>query len=238
MSKKFVLKNLVTHEEVGFEEMPSEIIIPEGSDQLLYCSAISAGSVSLREGAKLTVVFVGSKGWPTNQKLVFNLEGRNTDLTFLGFIVGLDKESFAFETISNHIAQQTKAHYYLRAAMFGASNVDYQGKLIIQKNAQLADTYLAHHTLLLSDESRARTIPALEIEADDVKAGHAATIGKVDKDLMFYLLSRGISREQAEELLIHGFFETQIRMIPEEATQTLVRDTITKLLPSHQETVV
>ncbi|MCC7196918.1 SufD family Fe-S cluster assembly protein [Candidatus Peregrinibacteria bacterium] len=238
MSKKFVLKNLITHEETGFEEFPSELVIPEGSEQLLFCSAIRNGTVQLREGAKLTVVFVGSKGWPTNQKMIFDLVGRNTDLTFLGFVVGLEKESFPFETISNHIAQQTKAHYYLRAAMFGASNVDYQGKLLIKKSAQLADTYLAHHTLLLSDESRARTIPALEIEADDVKAGHAATIGKVDKDLMFYLLSRGISREQAEELLIHGFFETQVRMIPEEATQTFVREMITKLLPSHQNVVV
>lgn len=238
MNKKIVLKNLVTLEETGFDELPSELEISAGSEQLLYCSAVSNGSVQLREGAKLTVVFVGSTGWATSQKMVFNLVGENTDLTFLGFIVGLHAESFPFETISNHIEQQTKAHYYLRAAMFGSSNVDYQGKLIIQKHAQLADTYLAHHTLLLSDESRARTIPALEIEADDVKAGHAATIGKVDKDLMFYLLSRGISRQQAEELLIHGFFETQIRMIPEEATQTLVRDTITGLLPSHQETVV
>jgi|GEM_PF-565266 len=238
MDTNFVLKNLTDTKEESFAEFPSELVIPEGADQLLLCSAIPAGKVVLREGAKLTVVFVGCRGWSQSRKMVFDLIGRNTDLTFLGFIVGLGSEAFPFETISNHIAQQTKAHYYLRAAMFGASNVDYQGKLIIQKHAQLADTYLAHHTLLLSDDSRARTIPALEIEADDVKAGHAATIGKVDKDLMFYLLSRGISREQAEELLIHGFFETQIRMIPEEKTQTLVRELITKFLPSHHETVV
>ncbi|HLG25357.1 MAG TPA: SufD family Fe-S cluster assembly protein, partial [Candidatus Gracilibacteria bacterium] len=141
------------------------------------------------------------------------------------------EKTFNFETVSNHLKPRTKAHYYLRSAMFGVSSVDYKGTLIIEKPAQLADTYLAHHTLLLSENSRARSVPALEIEADDVKAGHAATIGKVDRELLFYLKSRGIPEDMATEMLIQGFFEGQLAMIPDEKTQEMAREGIMASLP-------
>ena len=66
----------------------------------------------------------------------------------------------------------------------------------------------------------------MEIEADDVKAGHAATIGKVDNDMLFYLQSRGIDKKEAEQLLIAGFFEEQLRMIPDINLQDYLRETL------------
>lgn len=210
----------------------AEKITVESGERLILANSVTNTQVVLTEGARLTYVLFANNGWSGIPKITFEFVGRNSELNFLGFIIGLGKQTFPFETISRHISPQTKAHYHLRAVMFDDSTVDYKGNLIIEKSAQLTDTYLAHHTLLLSDGARARTIPALEIEADDVKAGHAATIGKVDKDLMFYVKSRGISEKEAEQLLVSGFFERQLRMIPEEKAQASLRKNLLHALPS------
>jgi len=84
--------------------------------------------------------------------------------------------------------------------------------------------------MLAGEESRAKTIPCLEIEADDVKAGHAAAIGKVDAEEMFYLQSRGINKKDAEEMLVMSFFESQLGLIEDLETRDHVRDIVIKSL--------
>ena len=202
-------------------------------EKLIIKNSVEEEKVVLQEGDDVTYVLFATEGWEGTPKLTFEIAGREARLRFLAFIIGSGKDRFNFETISNHVAPNTKAEYFVRAALFDGSMVDYKGNLVIMKDAQLTDTYLAHHTLLLSDDARARTIPALEIEADDVKAGHAATIGKVDKELLFYLKSRGIREEEAQKLLITGFFETQLQMIPDEKVRDELRVKVLKKLPTY-----
>lgn len=209
------------------------IVISEESSSILLTDELKNCTIRLGEGARLTFIFVGHEGWENLTKVQFEMAGRESELLFLGLIVGKEKTKFPFETISKHLVPQTKAHYYVRAAMFDHSLVDYKGNIIIEKQAQLTDSYLAHHTLLLSNYARARTIPALEIEADDVKAGHAATIGKVDEEVLFYLQSRGINEKEAEMMLIEGFSEPELKMIEDEKLQEYLRQTLQQLLPIH-----
>jgi Fe-S cluster assembly protein SufD len=216
---------------IQISRLPGQTIIAKGVEKTLLVREVVDSTVVLEENAKLTFVLLGVNGWESLRKMTFEFVGKNSELQFLGFIIGTGSQTFPFETISKHLAPQTKAHYLLRAAMFDSSIVDYKGSIIIDKKAQLADTYLAHHTLLLSNLARARTIPALEIEADDVKAGHAATIGKVDDELMFYLKSRGINSKEAREMLISSFFEKQLQMIPDKKIQEDLRKIIKKSLP-------
>lgn len=212
--------------------LPEKIVIPLETEQTLFVSTATNSTIVLEEGAHLTFILFCTEGWSETAKLTFEFSGKNSSLQFLAMMIGKGKNHFPFETISRHIVPQTKAHYFVRAAMFDDSLVDYKGNIIIEKEAQLTDTYLAHHTLLLSDRARARTIPALEIEADDVKAGHAATIGKVDEELMFYLQSRGIATKEAEQMLISGFFEDQLKLVHDEKIQLSLRELILKNLPT------
>ncbi len=212
--------------------LPAEITIRRGEEKTLVFSKLQNALVRVEEGAKLIFVLVATEGWAELAQITFELTGREAEVKFLGFIVGAQDHKFPFETISRHLVPQTKAHYYLKAAMFGSSIVDYKGNIMIAKEAQLTDSYLAHNTLLLSPQARARTIPALEIEADDVKAGHAATIGKVDDELMFYLTSRGISPKEAEEMLIQGFFADYLRMIPDEKLRGQIGEFLEQSIPT------
>jgi len=211
--------------------LPQKLSIGKGSEQTLLVTQATDTTIVLEEGAKLTFILFATEGWEGVPKITFEFLGRNSELQFIGIIIGTGTSLFKFETISYHVATNTKAHYRLKAAMFDRSVVDYKGNLVITKPAQLSDTYLSHDTLLLSDYARAKSVPALEIEADDVKAGHAATIGKVDDELMFYLLSRGIDPKEAEQMLITSFFEKQLTLIPDLKMREDLQKKILEALP-------
>lgn len=229
--KGLLLKNLETGMTQTLGEVGQELVIPDNSSMICLVSAAEECNIVLRENSLLTFVLFATEGWEGTPKITFEFTGRNSELECLGLIVGTGAMSFAFETVSKHLTTNTKASYRIRAAMFDRSVVDYKGNLVIPKPAQLTDTYLSHDTLLLSDYARAHTVPALEIEANDVKAGHAATIGKVDDELKFYLLSRGIEAQEAEQLLINSFFQSQLDRIPDEEMRGSLKKALSKALP-------
>lgn len=199
--------------------------------QTILTYSLKTATIAIPADTNFTYVAFLKTGWRLPQKIQFDFEEENSTLNFFAFIIGAGKETFPFETISNHTVPHTNAYYHIRGAMFDRSEVNYRGCLNIKKPAQITDCYLAHHTLMLSPDAKTRTIPSLEIEADDVKAGHAATIGKVDEDLMFYLAARGINKEQGQSLLIKGFMEADLKKIPDTNLQTLIAQTIQESLP-------
>lgn len=211
------------------------IRIARDEEKTLVVESLQNATITLEEGARLNFILFGTTGWEAMANVQFEFVGSNSELNFLGFIIGRDKAQFPFETFSQHRVPQTKAHYNVKAALYDSSLVDYKGTLVVDKPAQLADIYLSHDTLLMSDKARARTVPALEIEADDVIAGHAATIGKVDQEMMFYLKSRGIDPQAAERLLISGFFESHLQMVSDETVREELRAKIIDALPFSYE---
>ena len=102
----------------------------------------------------------------------------------------------------------------------------FRGLIRVDKDAQLTDAYQTNRNLILSEQAKARTLPNLEIEADDVRCSHGATVGQVDAAQLFYLMSRGLSRMQAERLLVFGFFDEVLRRIPVEGVRKRIRETI------------
>jgi Fe-S cluster assembly protein SufD len=87
------------------------------------------------------------------------------------------------------------------------SRAVWRGVIRVDKGAQKTDAYQENRNLLLSREAHADSIPGLEIEANDVRCTHGATIGQIDRLQLFYLMSRGLDREQAERLIVRGFFQ-------------------------------
>jgi len=84
----------------------------------------------------------------------------------------------------------------------------------VYPGAQKTDAYQTNRNLLLSDGARADSLPNLEIQADDVKCSHGATVGQLDEESRFYLMSRGLSREQAERLVVLGFLGEVLSRLP------------------------
>lgn len=210
--------------------LPKQLRINAGEQKTLIVSSLETCTISLEADASLTLIAILSQGWEEKQVITFNLDGQQSSLNFIALILAKDENNFPFETISNHNNVSTHAACYVRSAMFDKSSINYKGMLIIPKKSQITDSYLAHHSLMLSEKAKVVTVPCLEIEADDVSAGHAATIGRVDEDLLFYLSSRGISKEQARDMLIRGFIEADIDKIDsEEARQIVLKEVQDKL---------
>lgn len=103
-----------------------------------------------------------------------------------------------------HCAPETVSKVNIRGVLFGKSQANFDGLIRIEKGAVNSDGFL-RADFLLFDESKARPLPYLEILENQVKAGHAATVTRVDDDQIFYLQTRGISKDEAEKLIVDGF---------------------------------
>jgi Fe-S cluster assembly protein SufD len=130
------------------------------------------------------------------------------------------------DTQQNHMAPHTTSDLLFKGALTGKSRSVWQGMIYVAPGAQKTDGYQANRNLTLSKEARADSIPGLEILADDVRCTHGATVGKIDPDEIFYLLSRGIPRAEAERLIVEGFFDPIMQRIPFEGVRTRLEQAI------------
>ncbi len=106
-----------------------------------------------------------------------------------------------------HDALRTVSRVNTRGIVGKGKHVLSHAKVIIPKHAQLSDSFVSQHFLLLDESAQAEALPSLEIEADEVKASHAATISPLDEEKLFYLTSRGLSTNEARKLIIEGFLK-------------------------------
>ena len=140
-----------------------------------------------------------------NNRLDIVLAGVNASVEVVGLVLGSKDDEKSIDANIVHAAPNTKSNVNVRAVLRGKSQFAFRGNVRIEKGAKGADAYLRSDALLFDDARMGDDTPSLEILEPDVKAGHAATIGKVDEQMLFYLMSRGISRKQAEKLLVEGF---------------------------------
>jgi Fe-S cluster assembly protein SufD len=118
-----------------------------------------------------------------------------------------EKEVAAVKVVIHHKAQNTQANTTLRGVARDASKISFTGRIIIDPECGNSNSFLTERILLLSDDAKAEAVPDLEILTDDVKCSHAASISRIPETQLFYLMSRGISRSSAEDLIVEGFLE-------------------------------
>jgi Fe-S cluster assembly protein SufD len=105
--------------------------------------------------------------------------------------------------------------------------------IYVAPGADKTDGYQANRNLLLSKQARDDSIPGLEILANDVRCTHGATVGKIDADQVFYLMSRGIARPDAEKLIVEGFFDPIMQRIPFEGVKHRFQKAISDKMGSY-----
>jgi len=138
--------------------------------------------------------------------------GANSDM--LGLYFGDGSQHFDHNTSQDHLAPNTASDLLYKGALDEASRSVFRGIIRVHPGAQKTDAYQTNRNLLLSGEARADSLPKLEIQADDVKCSHGATVGQLDPESRFYLMSRGLNREQAERLVVMGFLGEVLSRLP------------------------
>lgn len=138
-------------------------------------------------------------------KLTFNLRDPQARCDVKCLYLGVDNQSLNIDILVNHEVSNTTSKQSVKGILQGKARACFHGLISIKKDAQNADGYQNHRALLLSDDAIVKAVPELEIYADDVKCAHGSAVGPLDANSLFYLMSRGIKREEAEKMLIHAF---------------------------------
>jgi Fe-S cluster assembly protein SufD len=147
------------------------------------------------------------------------LAGQGAEGRMSGFYIADGVQHFDHDTQQNHLAPDTTSDLLFKGALTGHSRSVWQGMIYVAPLAQKADGYQANRNLILGKGARADSIPGLEILADDVRCTHGATVGQLDEEPLFYLMSRGLPRPEAERLVVDGFFAPIMERIPFEGVR-------------------
>lgn len=150
----------------------------------------------------------------TKAYLEMELDGRGSNGRMSGFFFADHEQMFDLDTQQNHNAPLTTSDLLFKGAAKDDARTLWQGMIKSLPQMQRIDGFQACRNLVLGDDARMDAIPGLEIEADDVLCSHAATFGTLEWEPIFYLMSRGIPRSEAELMVIEGYFDELLDRIP------------------------
>ncbi|WP_115460622.1 Fe-S cluster assembly protein SufD [Winogradskyella aurantiaca] len=141
----------------------------------------------------------------TRNNLNYYQNGERIDSTLKGVTIIGNKQHVDHHTLVHHIEPNCESHQDYKGIYGDAATGVFNGKVIVEKEAQKTNAFQANNNILLSDKSSINTKPQLEIFADDVKCSHGCTIGQLDESALFYMRSRGIPEKEARALLMYAF---------------------------------
>jgi Fe-S cluster assembly protein SufD len=156
-------------------------------------------------------------------------EGATSRVTGAYFTDG--EQHLDYDTFQEHIAPNTTSDFAFKGALRDKSTAVWRGMIRVEPDAQKTNAYQENRNLMLSPTTHAVPIPGLEILANDVRCTHGATVGRVDREQLFYLMSRGLSRGEAERLIVRGFFEDVLARVELEPVREALATALEARIP-------
>jgi Fe-S cluster assembly protein SufD len=138
----------------------------------------------------------------------------------LGVFFADETQHFDHRSVQDHAAASCTSDLLYKGALRDHSRAVYSGWVHVRPGAQKTNAMQTSRNMVLSESAKADAIPNLEIEANDVRCGHAASVGPVEEETLFYLQSRGIPRDEAERLVVTGFFQEVLDRVALEEVRT------------------
>jgi Fe-S cluster assembly protein SufD len=177
-------------------------------------------------------------GHLTKQTLDIITAEPGSDMRHNGVYFTQGDEHLDLFTTDRHESRDTTGDTVWKGASTGNSRASYEGLIEIIEKATNSHTYLQTHSLMLSKDAKVDAIPSLIVKVDDVSASHGGTVGEVDENLVFYMRTRGIGREDAIRILVEGFFEPVVTLFEDEHLEELVRERIAGKLAEAREDII
>lgn len=153
----------------------------------------------------------------TKAFLDLDLSGTGGHGELLGIYFPTGRQHIDHQTLQLHRAPHCFSDLLFNGALKEHARSVYMGQIRVYRGAQKTDAYQRNGNLILDGTARADSIPGLEIEADDVRCTHGATAAQVEDEYVFYLMARGLSRAQAERMIVQGFFQAVLDRVPVES---------------------
>ncbi len=174
---------------------------------------LSAARGTLQAGSRLNLNTVTLGGRTARHTISGLLKGEHAELNLNGLDVLCDQTEMYHHTVTEHWVPDCVSNQYYKGILDDESKSEFNGMVFVAEGANGTDSRQLNKNLLLSENARVWTRPQLQINADDVKCAHGATVGQLEKEQLFYLASRGLDRELAQGLLTYGFAEEIIQRI-------------------------
>jgi len=217
-------------EEPGYRTGSAEIFVGEGSEvgyvalQKWGRNAWHLGDqrARLEKDSKLRLFNVTLGARFSKTRVEASLAGQGSDAELKAIYFASGEQFFDFHTLQDHQVGNTRSDLLFKGALQDTARTVYAGLIRIEKGAARSDAYQANRNLVLSDHAKATSIPMLEIDNNDVRCTHGATVGPVDPQSMFYLQSRGIPEATAKRMIVQGFFGDVLDRIPFEHARNLI----------------
>lgn len=162
------------------------------------------------------------------------LQQAEAELDSHALLVGHANRHVDCLNIAQHVAPHTRSRQTARAIASGKSRVVFNSKVIVGRDAAHSDSQQSSRGLLLSPTAEIDTRPQLEIHTDDVKCAHGATTGRLDPNMLFYMLSRGIDRDTAQSLLVYAFLADVLTGMSVEPMRAAIETALIAQLPDSQ----
>ena len=172
-----------------------------------------------------TFIFSSGSDYIKNE-VSCNLEGQYSSAFINGIHLLSKNKHHEIRTNTNHLYENTKSYQLIKSVIDDSSKSVYQGKIYVDSKAQKTDGYQLSKAVLLNEQAEFNAKPELEIYADDVKCSHGSASGSLDEDSIFYLMSRGLDKKTAKELLINGFLLDVVEKITDEEIKKLLKNMI------------
>jgi FeS assembly protein SufD len=171
-----------------------------------------------------TLASFGGKAQRSRLDSVFAKDGASAEVVEVVF--GSNSQRFDLVSDLTHIGQHTKGRILSNSVLKDNSRSIFKGMIRIGKDAKNANAYLAGHGILLSPNAKSDAIPGLEILTNEVKATHSASVAQIDLDQIFYMMTRGLSEDEAKKFIVLGFLEPAISRISSEELRDRIRDLV------------
>jgi Fe-S cluster assembly protein SufD len=166
----------------------------------------------------------------TRNNLNFYQRGEHIDSILKGITIIEGKQHVDHHTLVHHIEPNCESHQDYKGIFDGRSTGVFNGKVIVNKEAQKTNAYQKNNNVLVSDKATINAKPQLEIFADDVKCSHGCTIGQLDNDALFYMQQRGIPEKEGKALLMYAFANTVLESVKIPEVKSRINKLIAKKL--------
>ena len=199
-------------EEISFSNSVSEIFLDENS-KLDYFSCqnfrknfhFNSINVFQRKDSISNFHTYSFSGATIRNNLNILLKDKNCYANMYGFYAVKNKSHIDNHTTVDHMDENSISNEHYKGIVEGGSRGVFNGKIYVRQKAQKTNAFQSNNNILLSDNAKVNTKPQLEIWADDVKCSHGCTVGQLDEDALFYLMSRGIPKKEATSILLSAF---------------------------------
>ncbi len=197
--------------------------------------SLGRGVIKLRRDASVVLSEVGLGAKLGRFHLDVDFVGNGSNAKIYGAYFGEDDQTLDYRYFMNHIGMHTRSDMFLKGAVEDNALSVFTGMIRIEESGQKTESFQTNRNLILSSGASAQSVPNLEILANDVMCGHGSTVGPLDEDQRYYLMSRGLTPERADRLQVRGFFEDVIQQIPDEGIAAWARERINGKYVAAQE---